>query len=168
MKKTQKGQVLVEAMVALGAAVVIVGVIAVVVVNSLNNSEYAKNQNLATQYSRQGLQLVRELTETNWVQFKNLSGWYCLYNDNSTITPLDVSDREGKPASDANSCKWTDYIFNRRVSIIQDSGECSTGNAKVSVVVGWNDAKCTDGDDLYCHRVQVDSCFTNINVLPTI
>jgi type II secretory pathway pseudopilin PulG len=62
----QKGQVLIEALVALGVAVVIIGVVVIVVINSLNNVELAKNENLATQYAKEGIEVVKELSETNW------------------------------------------------------------------------------------------------------
>jgi len=168
--KLQIGQVLIEALVALAAAVIIIGVIAVVVVTSLNNSELAKNQNLATQYAQQGIETVRELTETNWSVFSGLSDrWYCLYQDSTTINSSDSLDRSGRPASEANSCKWDNAIFTRRVYIERNANDCAnSGNARVNVIVAWNDSKCLDSDNLYCHKVQVDSCFANIKSVPTI
>jgi hypothetical protein len=166
--KNEKGQVIVEALVALGAAVVIIGAIAIMVVTSLNNSELAKNQNLATQYAQQGMEVVRELSETDWATFSNpaMSGWSCLNNETNTLSKEDVNGIN--PPDNSNSCLMENGIFNRRVNIQHEEVSCSN-NSKVLVLVGWNDSKCsTDSANLYCHNVTVESCFANIKVVPAL
>jgi type II secretory pathway pseudopilin PulG len=159
----QKGQVIIEAVVALGAAVVIIGVITVVVVTSLSNSELAKNQNLATQYAQQAIETARELSETNWVSFYQSREGYCLDNNSKTFT---------QPEGASNTCKMTNSIFTRQVTIQITPNSCSNlpsaAIGKVVVVVGWNDSKCTSGSDLYCHKVKLESCFTNLKTMPAI
>jgi hypothetical protein len=34
------------------------------------------------------------------------------------------------------------------------------------VMVSWTDGKCQT--HAYCHNVELDSCFTHINVIPTL
>ena len=167
MKKGEIGQVLIEALVALGAAVAIVGAITTIVVTSLNNAELAKNQNQATQYAQQGMEAVRELSETDWSDFIGHNViYYCLGQGSSNL--LQASDES------PNACKWENDIFTRQITINHSSPDCQgdpsapvTGS-QVIVTVSWSDSKCTDHNNLYCHKVALTSCFSNINAEPTI
>ena len=67
--KNQKGQSLIEALIALGAAAVIVSAITVASITAINNSDYSKYQNLAGQYADQGLEYLRQLSASNWSGF---------------------------------------------------------------------------------------------------
>ncbi len=148
----QKGQSLVEALVAMTAAVIIVSAIAVAVITSVNNSDFSKNQNLATQYAQEGIEILRNLSQSNWNSFSTYSGTYCLNQGSTTLTiPTNV-----------NCPQNINSFFVRQISITQTSDSCS-GNAKISISVSWGDGKCTNASNPYCHKVLLDSCLANIN-----
>lgn len=149
--RNQKGQSLIEALIALGAAAVIVSAIAVAVITAVNNSDFSKNQNLATQYAQQGMDILRQKSESNWQSFSAYGGNYCLNQDSTTLTPQGVAC----PKNISN-------FFVRQITISQNSSSCST-NAKVSVSVAWTDGKCTSSANVYCHAVVLDSCLANIS-----
>lgn len=154
--KSELGQSLIEAVIALGAAAIIVSAIAVAVVTSVNNSDFSKYQNLATQYAQQGIEILKERSESSWQNFSTLSGTYCLSQSSSTLAPA----LGGTCTTNINN------FFVRKVVITQNSGSCS-GNAKVTVNVSWSDGKCTSSSNIYCHSVELNSCLADINSATT-
>lgn len=148
----RKGQSLIEALVALGAAVVVVSAITVTVMSSLSNVEFSRDQNLATQYSQQGLEFMRQVSQGNWVLFSSyVASRYCLAKDATAIVPIN-------PAT--NTCGQNYGNFIREVDIEQNSQSCS-GNVKTTVIVSWSDGKCTDINNKFCHNVTLYSCLSN-------
>ena len=150
----QKGQSLVEALIALGAAAIVVSAVVIAVVTAQNNADFSKNQNRATQYSRQGMEILRQESGTDWQTFSSYSGTYCLAGGSTTLT-----------ASGGSSCSANiSSFFVRSVTINQNSSACS-GAAKVAVSTSWSDGKC-NSQNQYCHNVTLDSCLADTsNVL---
>src|SRR3990167_5556502 len=122
MKKKQSGQTLLEALIALATAVVIISAMTVVVLSSLSNAQFSKNQNQATLYAQQGIEFLKNLSQSNWTTFTTNNGSYCLSQDSTTLTP--------KPLSPG--CAQSPYIINnlfvREVSIYQSSDPLNTCN----------------------------------------
>ncbi|MBI3069818.1 MAG: hypothetical protein HYY87_00750, partial [Candidatus Levybacteria bacterium] len=58
--KVQKGQTLIEVLLALGTAVVVLSATVVAVLSALNNAQFSKNQSLATQYAQEGMEVMRK------------------------------------------------------------------------------------------------------------
>lgn len=154
-----KGQTLIEALVALAVAVSIVSAITIVAINSLNNVEFSKNQNSATQYAAEGMEIVRKIRNKNWADFyAKTNVRYCLPKNASDVIP----GTTGIPACPVN----IDAIFKRQVLINHDAPDCSN-TSKVTVTVFWSDSKCTAGSNLYCHKTELISCFSNYSIIPT-
>ena len=150
--KNQKGQTLIEAVVALGIAVAIISAITSLVITSLNATTFSKNQSQASEYAQQGLESIRSLVSANYSSFLNTysSQSYCLDSNNNLNVNL----------SNCNSVKTG--IFTKEVDFVQNSADCQ-GYLKATVIVSWSDNKCTDRLKLYCHNVSVSTCFANIN-----
>ncbi len=165
LKKAEKqnGQTLIEALVALGAAVLVLSAITVAVVSALNNVQYTKNQNLATQYSQQGIEIMRQISESSWTSFSAYNaGRYCLAQGDTSPCPLGSSIGSCSLSS-AISCGQNYGIFVREVDIAQGSqASCSDGSIGVTVIVSWSDSKC-DLSSPYCHDVRLNSCLSNHN-----
>ena len=66
-KLLQAGQTLIEVLVALAGITIIVTSLTVAVITSLNSAEFVKNQNLATQYAQQGMEVMRFMRNTNFL-----------------------------------------------------------------------------------------------------
>lgn len=155
--KQQLGQSLIEVLIALAASVAVVSAIAVTVITSLNNAEFTKNQNLATQYSSQGLEIIRQLAKNDWTAFANTytSKNYCLdINNNLTQMSgancgININDPNGHP------------VFDREIVIDQNSSLCIS-SVFISSLVLWSDSKCQTGSTL-CHKVVLNSCISDIN-----
>ncbi len=151
--KNKKGQTLIEAVVALGAAVVVITSIAIAVITSVNNADFSKNQNLATQYAQQGMDSMRHLSESDWNSFSTYGGSYCTTDDPTNLTPK------------GGTCQTMDSTsaFKREIDVTSEplaASNCA-GNVLVKVIVSWNDGKCTTSS--FCHSVELDSCLANIN-----
>lgn len=159
MKKlNEKGQTLIEVLVALAAAVAVIVAITIIVVTSLSNVEFTKNQNLATEYSRQGLEILRQLAKESWTNFSSYTSInYCLAQGSSSPCVMG-SVSCGTPTT----CGQNVGIFVRQITIEQNSSSCSN-NVKVTSTVKWSDSKCTT--DPFCHSVILESCFANTNVI---
>ena len=147
----QKGQALLESLLALSFAVVIVTAVVIVVITSLSNTSFTKNQNLAGQYAQEGLDVARNMRDSNYTGFKALpnGGNYCA--DNGEIKTENCTVGE-----------FTKQLYIHHGGIDQ-GGEvkCEPGSSFVSSIVSWNDSKCLNNSS--CHRVQLDSCFSNPN-----
>lgn len=151
--KNNLGQGLIEALVALGAAVIVISTIAIAVVTAVNNSDFSKNQNLAKTYAEQGLEYVRTQAREDWTSFSALGTGarkYCLPEGSTEISGASVDE------CDIN----VDNLFVRSVNL-SISG-CSANGRKVTVSVAWSDGKCSAADD-YCHEALLETCLENIN-----
>ncbi len=158
MIRNQEGQSLIEAVVALGAAVIIVAAITIVVITSVNNTDFSKDQNLATQYARQGLEIMRQKSEADWASFSSTSSEYCLDQATTTLTPYGIGC-----SANINNEKGNPY-FKRVVSVAQGDPGCG-GAANVYVSVSWEDGKCAA--NTFCHEVKLNTCLANLNNITT-
>lgn len=150
----EKGQTLLEILFALGVVVVVTGATVTSVTKSLGNSQYAKNQNLATSYAQEGIAVVRKVRDSTAYNF-NFANTYCLGSD----------DEIGATAVGTTSdCAANTGIYARSVTFEPNSSDCSSGTGngtKATVDVQWNDGKCP-GTSL-CHKVELTSCFFKSN-----
>ena len=180
--RNQKGQSLIEALIALGAAVVIVSAITIASITAMNNSDYSKYQNLATHYAEQGIEILRQNSQTSWNTFSGLAGvnphhnTYCFGQDVTDVSHLQAIAVGDCDTPNIKNEKGTEF-FVRQFSLINyitaqslpnpttDNFACN-GIIRATVTVSWTDGKCTDTDNLYCHKVSFDSCFANVNQVP--
>ena len=152
----EKGQTLVEALIALGVAIVIISATVISVISSLSSTQFTKNQNQANHFAQEGMEIVRGIRNSSWVSFLNLSStYYCLSTSSATLTPRG-----------AGGCTQNIGIFVREVVIEHSSPSC-IGTSRVTVNVSWSDSKCTDSSNTFCHKVTLISCFGNNNAVPT-
>ncbi len=156
-----KGQSLIEVMVALSVAVVVMTAIVASVVIAIANSQFSKSQNLANHYARQGMEFLRQLARSDWNNFISYDNEkYCLTED-QLLYEIESTTCDGSRINN----------FKREVEIYHESDDCVIVNSpdkgsKVVVVVLWNDGKC-QSEGAFCHEVRLDSCMQNINLLPT-
>src|SRR3989344_6359338 len=157
MKYKEKGQSLVEAIIALTAAILVVSSIIAAVIIALNNAQYSKYQNLATQYAQEGIEVVKKISVANWASFILLPRYRCLddlyiWSDQPCIANV---YGVGTPQT---------KIFRRSIEIEQSASDCnpvgcsSNCSAKVISTVSWSDSKCTSASDIYCHSVVLKTC----------
>jgi len=161
MKRYDSGQTLIEIILALGVAVALITGITFAVTSSLKNATFSKNQNLATQYAQQGMEIVRAIRDRSWAAFISPLGGpnFCLpQNSTELVKRLGLDcDGEGNVG-----------IFIREIRLNNNSPDCTpgAGNTKATVLVQWSDNICKDPGNPYCHEVELVSCFNNINVVP--
>ncbi len=164
-RANNKGQGLVEALVALGVISIVLSAIAIAVISSVNNSDYSTKQNKATSYAQTELETLSQLSKTNWATFNTYDGTYCVGEDGQLGT------------SQAAICTFPNLdneTLIRQVDFNKNDDSCSpgTGSIKgtsVTVTVKWADGKCglVNQERSFCHNAQVRSCYTDINTLPT-
>lgn len=155
MKNSQKGQTIIEAVVALVTILLILTAIAIVIVSGLYNSTYIKNQNEANKYAQQGMELVRNIQKNDLSTFKTYvdSGvTYCVDDQTSTLYSDNCLDKGVN----------TGTSFNRTIEFTPNSTECNNTNPttsalRVTVTVRWSSSKCSS-DGTFCHQSQLVSC----------
>lgn len=157
--KKQKGQTLLEILLALGVSILALSAVILSVATSLSNAQFAKNQSLANSYAREGITIIRQIRDSSWGDFHSkASGDYCLPQNNV----LGVY---------SGNCYGNVGIFARKVTIAHDSQSCCPGvmgcasnvaGSKVTVGVSWTDNKCNVGSQ-YCHNVEVITCLSNLD-----
>lgn len=155
--KKSSGQTLLEALIALGALVVILTAVSVSVLVSLNNSSFIKAQNQANKLTQQGIEYIREQISSNdqFAIYSALTGTKCF------------NDVEAVPVISTTNCNNTANIgvFIREVTFT--SGDCNIGGGSEfadginsKVVVYWTSGKCSSSN-IFCHKQEVESCFIN-------
>lgn len=150
------GQTMVEALVALAAAVIIISSITVAVITSASNTSYSTNQNKATQLAREGLDALRKYRDTNTAGFAGTSGMYC-YKDEIIISEAGKVD---KPSECGNDTRIEDAYIRTLNFIPAGDGDNLCGEAvQVDSMVSWADGKCP-ANNQFCKNVRLVSCFS--------
>lgn len=155
--RKESGQTLIEVIAALSAAVVIVSASAVAVINALKNAQFSNNQNLATRHAQEGIEVMRDLRNSNYAAFSLLqSDTYCLRGGAASPS-----------AATEFGCGQNVGIFVREVDIEKNASSCGGNLTKVSTYVSWSDSKCTDKTEIFCHLVALDTCLSDYHIVPT-
>lgn len=160
-----RGQTLIEALIALSIAVAIISAVTSVVVTSLNNSSFSKNQNIARSYVQQSMEKIRGLTQSNYNSFVNIytsKTPYCIDENDNLICTMSNGECISNWNGDCNSVKTG--IFVRQVEFNPQDSECKN-NLSAKVTVSWNDNKCDNRQNIYCHSIASTTCFTDINTV---
>lgn len=167
----QKGQTLLEILLAFSVLVLILSAAILGITTSLSNAQYTKNQNLANSYAQEGMTIVRQIRDSDWVKFSSYitNATYCLPANSTDLVAGSF------PPSPCISYP-VGGVFLREIIIEQNSSNCSAGNpptptptptstpkgGKVTIRVLWTDSKCPVGNT-YCNKVELVTCFSNID-----
>jgi type II secretory pathway pseudopilin PulG len=140
------GQTLIETLAALGIISIVITAIGISVTTALSNAKYNQYETLATKYAQQGTEIMTQMRDDNYTNFKGYNGSYCLPKDQTILS--------------AGPCTANiDKIFVRSVTIAQ--GGCGVNVAQVTVSVAFADGKCQTG--VYCHSQTDVSCLSTLN-----
>jgi hypothetical protein len=154
------GQSLIEIVAALGILIILISISTIAVITALNNSQHSKSQNQATIYAQTGIEILRQMRDSSWASFDNLSGSYCLSSNCAELTS------NGACGVKNGSCGLNvDSVYSREVLIEKNSTKCTVGASsftKATVSVSWSDNKCVSPSD-YCRKVIIETCLADIN-----
>lgn len=171
-----KGQTLIEMMVAFSALVIILTAAVTAIVASVNNATFTKNQNIANKIGQEGIENVRNSIKSNFVDLDTRAdGIYCM--------PTTLAAMIGGACNIALPSNLIDdsgSTFVRQISLLTTSGtagscptcaRCSavatdpaTGNPveyfgrEITVTVKWGSGKCPVANP-YCHSADFVTCF---------
>lgn len=150
----QEGQLLIEAIVAMALVGIIITGLVTALTYSVNNTNVSKDQNLATSYAQEGLDIARNMKDSNSSTFFTLAnGSYCV-NSAASIT------------SCVNCLTVTGTKYCRQIYVNQagrnssNTQICTNGTSSfVASIVTWTDNRCRNG--AICHKAELDSCFSD-------
>jgi len=171
--KKQKGQTLLEILLAFSVSILALSATILGVITSLSNTQYTKNQGLANSYAQEGMAVVKKIRDSSWNKFSNFTMYdytnntkYCL-GPNSTDLDKD-SDKLVLPNANCWSQDPVGKIFSREITFEHNSTSCCPDNtqtcnislrgSKATVIVSWSDSKCS-----FCHKVELITCFSNVD-----
>lgn len=148
----EKGQSLLEIAVSLGLVALIITILTITTINGLRNSQFAKNQVLASSYSQQGVELIKvmrqkdcQVTTTSGIIYKwfNSSAGNPIIWDNSSDTTFDVNNGNFF-IPNVTTCVMTQQALAESLESGQFTRSTkleriSAGVIRVTVIVSWND-----------------------------
>jgi len=117
----RKGQSLVEAIVAIGIAVLVITGLVVLAVGAVRSATLARNRSLAVQYAQEGLEALRSVRDRDFAEVP-VPGTYKLFWDGSQWNAI-----SGSEAIDLYSRSFTSSLI-------------SPGKIKIVMTVGWADS----------------------------
>lgn len=157
---SKNGQSLVEVLVSLSIATLVLSAITVGVVYSLRNAQFSKNQNLASQYASEGMEIIRQIRDDKSTLASFTDASYCLGQDSQTLTIRGLGCDQNVGPKDIGPTPSSVYIYKREVNIEPPPAiECGTAY-KVTVKVLWWDNVCGTSSN-FCHKVNVASCLSD-------
>lgn len=149
---SQKGQSLLEIAVSIGLVALIITILTITTINGLRNSQFAKNQVLASSYSQQGVELIKVMRQkdcqvtttagTVYKWFNDTAGNPIIWNTSSDTT-FDVNNGNFF-VPNPTTCILTQQalaeslengLFTRTTKLER----ISVGVIRVTVIVSWND-----------------------------
>ncbi len=134
----EKGQTLVEIVISLGIVLLLVAGLIVATTSAIHISDQGRLRSLAIQYAQEGLELSRQLRDSNWGTFQAKSGLWCL-DKADAWTPAGVS------------CLVNiDNTFTRGVTFTWNG---AASRMEVTSTVSWQDESTT-------HQSQLTTYFT--------
>ncbi len=151
INNNKKGQTIIEGVVALSAIIVVLTAISIATITSLNNSQFIKNQSLASKLAQQTMEGFRYVRNNDPNTFFNVyvSNSYCMNAAGTLSAPPCAADN------------YSGASFVRAVNFTSSSPYCSNGT-QVEIKISWTSGKClnTTQDTRYCHNSQIVSCFS--------
>lgn len=128
--RKKNGQSMLELLIALGIGVLVILALVQSMVLSMKNSEFAKNQNLATRYSQEAIEKIRsERDKLGWNDF------FTNYKDTSQC--IGASSWSPKPVGGCS--QNTGSIFIREASF----QKINDNQLDITVITSWTDTSGT-------------------------
>jgi hypothetical protein len=173
--REEKGQTLLEVLLAFGVSTIVLGAIVFGITTSLSNTQYTKNQGLASSYVQEGMAVIRQIRDSSWSNF-------CSYVDSNYCLPQGAVTLDSNYDGLVKDCSQNGVIgiFARKIVITHNSEDCCPDNtincpsgasclsgkrgSKVTVSTSWTDNKCVKP---YCHKVEATTCLSSIDLKPT-
>lgn len=178
-KNREKGETLIEAILALAVVVAISTGIVAAVISALSGSTSNQNSDYALNLAQEGISTLKDMASTDYSNFSTYAGYYCMDDSdtldntkdgsNNLVNCLDNSTNISLSGSDIGSGNFLRkvYIDKNGISPPPASLVKCTSAAYIASIVTWSDSKCKSASAPNCHKVEIDSCVSNINLLPT-
>lgn len=147
MNNSRKGQSIIEAAVAIAIASLIITALVGLGIGALRSATISKNRSMATSYAQEAMEATRSIRD------RGFSGLAACCGDPCTPTPCspcELYQVDSQWRCRSGSGETLEGIFTRSFSIYEES----TGQLKITVIVGWTDSA---GD----HQVVLDSYLTD-------
>lgn len=144
INKLKRGQSMFELLIAVFVIAITLTAVVSLVTNSISNTTFSRDRTLASKYTQEAVEWLREQRDADWGAFRNRASaggsTYCLHNLNWN----------------SGSCSDTQYIVDtnlrRQITLLLSSSDPNTVEARV--VTSWVDQSGT-------HESRITTYFTN-------
>lgn len=168
IKSMQKGQTLLEAVVALAILIMIISASSIAIITGVNNTTYEKNVTTANKYVQEGVEYLRSYKNGNPATFSNYGSGGLDTRCLDALVPITTPLPTVPPPPGCTTIGTTQ--FRRYVEFDGTTNECNNPTypliapnvtpvpgKKAVVTVEWQSGKCTGTD--FCNKTQVANCF---------
>lgn len=156
----QAGEILVEALLGLAITIIIVTGLIVALSSSVSNSTFSTNQSQASLIAKEGLDLIKNIKEDDY-SLINLTGYYCL---NGSL--LVQGCKEDVDADNITFSRQF-YISSNGIDYRKNPAIPACNKDGISVfaasIISWWDSKCGSNTNTKCHKIELNSCFTDLS-----
>lgn len=151
----EKGQSILEVMIALAAASIVISAVVAAVVSALSNESFSIKHNQATQIAQEGLDSMRNISQSDWDYFASYGASAYCFGDDEILIERTVSICPENVGSFIR-----EILVEQNTCIPSEPTPPPVNDVKISAVVRWADGKCTgSGLDQWCHKVTLTSCY---------
>lgn len=159
----QAGEILIEALLGLVITMVIITGLIVALSASVSNSTFSTNQSQATLVAKEGLDLIKNIKEDDFASI-DLTGYYCLNSSRVLVSGVECPE---DVETDSITFLRQFYISSNGIDYRKNPATpaCSEGGRSVLVasIVSWWDSKCGSNINTKCHKIELNSCFTDLS-----
>lgn len=141
IRRLQRGQTLVEAVVVVGVVVLLVTGLIAGTTASLRSAQSGRTRAQAVSYAQEGIEIVRGVRDQSWNKFQSYSGSYCLgstqtLTPNSGTCPVNLTTSEGSFTRSV-SFNWQNPKMVVTVTVSYTEGEGQKDVTLVTYFTEW-------------------------------
>lgn len=140
MRLGNKGQSLVEIVIAISVGVLVVGALTFATISSLRGSDFAQKQSQATKLAQEGIEKVRGIRDRDDIDSagNNFSSYFTTSPCGTTVCYFKLRESDGKltAASSVTDFEILEGGLKRQI-VIEDGA--SSGEKKITSLVKWSD-----------------------------
>lgn len=168
--RSQKGQTLIEALLALTIVIVIITAVVISVIYSVSNSVKNKSETVALDFAQESMNILKDAKSADYSTFTTTYpsvGWKCFPQDADAPDTTDCTDNNIVDEDNNFKALRKVYIDPTGKGTDGVTQKCNANVYFVASVVYWTDGSCKAVSP-NCHKIEIDSCFTNTSNLPAL
>ncbi len=160
--KKQRGEILIEALLGLVITSIIITGLVVALSSSVSNSTFSTNQSQATLIAKEGLDLVKNIKEDDYLSVSSLETGYYYLNSFRVLAPGCCQNVIVDGITFSRQFYINSVGLDQRKTPVKQACNNSEASVFAASIVSWSDSKCSPSGTK-CHKIELDSCFADLS-----